>query len=144
MNKEEYKEFIEGQYKDDPEGFVIYLNLLFAVFCFIGFIFLVIKSIKYLLSRNSNKCIFYSLYIFIVIMAILISIAFFGYTYVIENGTINVIPRLATRYLMLLRSLMVPLFIYGLYIFILKVSKKVQPYYQKILKNIVYKIIFLV
>jgi len=29
MNKEEYKDYIEEQYQDDPEGFVIYLNLLF-------------------------------------------------------------------------------------------------------------------
>ncbi|MFX0137235.1 MAG: hypothetical protein ACFFDN_26595 [Candidatus Hodarchaeota archaeon] len=31
MNKKEYKDFIDEQYKDDPEGFAIYLNLLFEV-----------------------------------------------------------------------------------------------------------------
>jgi len=29
MNKEEYKKYVEEQYKDDPEGFAVYLNLLF-------------------------------------------------------------------------------------------------------------------
>lgn len=29
MNKEEYRQYIEKQYEDDPEGFAIYLDLLF-------------------------------------------------------------------------------------------------------------------
>lgn len=65
------------------------------------------------------------------IVAITIIISFFGFTYRIVNDKIYITPLITTRSLMLIRSLIIPLFVYGIYKLFSTFSENLLTYYHK-------------
>lgn len=114
----------------------LYLNLIFDVIWRIGLIIFVIGIIRKYNNQKSSKILSHLFYILILFMVLIITISFYGYTYKIINGQIIIIPIMGARFLMLSRSFLIPIFIYGIYKLSSTFSLKFIFFYKKYIINI--------
>ena len=112
----------------------LYLNLVFGIICGIGLIIFTKKIITNK-KQKTSKGLSNLVFILILFMAIIITISFYGYTYTIIDSQVIIIPKIGARFLMLSRSVLIPIFIYGIYKLSSTFSTKFILYYKKYIKN---------
>lgn len=114
---------------------VTFFNMLFITICFIGLIIFIYKSVKDCYYQQFPKAFSSILYTLITVVAIIGTISFYGYIYTIINSEIDIIPKISSRSLLLSKSFLIPLFIYGIHKFIYGINKLFSTFNRNLLKN---------
>lgn len=115
------------------------LNTLFSIFWVTGLIIFIKKKIIDYYHTSDLKKYSYILYFIITVVAIIITISFYGYTYKIIGGKLYIIPKISNRFLLLGKSFIIPIFVYGLYEFFYTFSNILLINYHKKFKGIAFE-----
>lgn len=107
------------------------LNIMFTFFWLTGLILFFYKTIKNIRYERIRKIYSSSLYFLIILLTVVIAISFYGYTYNIINDEIYINPLISTRSLMLLRIIITPLLVYGVYKILVISSKEILKIHKK-------------